>query len=96
MTHRYLWPLLEGRLVPCLILSIAVLATLFFWTYLPQVAFLALFQRKGSAWVNGTFLVLSEGGLIVAILFEGFLVDPTQVDIFDAVGAGPLVLAETS
>ena len=35
--------------------------------------------------INGIFLVLGEGMAIVAALFEGFFVDETLVDIFDAV-----------
>lgn len=35
--------------------------------------------------MNGTFLVLGEAAAVVAILFEAFLVDEAQVDIFDAV-----------
>ncbi|KAJ9626911.1 hypothetical protein H2203_003368 [Taxawa tesnikishii (nom. ined.)] len=50
-----------------------------------QVAFLLLFHRAGSAWVNATFLVLGESNVIIAILFEAFLVDKTQVDVFDSV-----------
>ncbi|KAF2687697.1 hypothetical protein K458DRAFT_428537 [Lentithecium fluviatile CBS 122367] len=65
--------------------AIFVLINLFLWTFLPQVAFLAIFHKSGSAWVNGTFLVLGEGAAIVAILFEAFLVDESQVDVFDAV-----------
>lgn len=61
-----------------------MLATLFIWTYLPQVAFLRLFQGPG-AWLNATFLVLGEGAAITALLFEAFLVDEAMVDIFDAV-----------
>lgn len=57
---------------------------LFFWTYLPQVALLAIFYGP-LAWVNGTFLVLGEGAAIVALLFEAFFVDETLVDVFDAV-----------
>lgn len=83
--HPFLYPLLRARLLPAFLLSVFVLLNLFFWTYLPQVAFLALFHKAGSAWVNGTFLVLGEGAAIVAILFEAFLVDESQVDVFDAV-----------
>lgn len=61
---------------------------LFLFTYLPQVAFLAIFQRRGSAWLNGTFLVLSESNLIVVLFFEAFFVDKTQVDLVDAVLVG--------
>jgi len=85
VTHPFLWPLLRARLLPCAIVSVIVMVHLFLWTFLPQVAFCALFQRGGSAWVNGTFLVLSEGAAIVAILFEAFFVDEAQCDIFDAV-----------
>jgi len=60
-------------MLPAFLLSIFVLFNLFFWTYLPQVAFLAIFHHAG-AWVNGTFLVLGEGAAIVAILFEAFFV----------------------
>lgn len=65
-------------------LSLFVLANLFVWTYLPQVALLYLFHRE-AAWFNATVLVLSEGAAVVALLFECFFVDETQVDIFDAV-----------
>ncbi|KAL5118468.1 hypothetical protein ACEQ8H_003644 [Pleosporales sp. CAS-2024a] len=85
VAHPFLYPLLKARLLPAFLLSAFIIANLFVWTYLPQVAFLALFQHKGSAWVNGTFLVLGEGAAVVAILFESFLADESQVDIFDAV-----------
>ena len=58
---------------------------LFVWTYIPQVAFLALFHGLGSAWFNGTILVLGESAAVVALLFEAFLVDETLVDTFDAI-----------
>ncbi|KAJ5215092.1 hypothetical protein N7468_010771 [Penicillium chermesinum] len=83
-THRFLWPLFKARLLPIVLLSTFVYFLLFFFTYLPQVAFLALFQGKG-AWVNGAFLVLGEGAAIVAGLFEAFFVDETLVDIFDSI-----------
>jgi hypothetical protein len=64
---------------------------------LPQVAFLAIFQGSG-AWVNGAVLVLVVGSAIVALLFEAFFVDETQVDVFDAVllneGLEPLISRE--
>jgi hypothetical protein len=65
-------------------LSGFIYALLFFFAYLPQVAFLAIFQGR-SAWVNGAFLVLGEGAAIVALLFEAFFADETLVDVFDAV-----------
>lgn len=65
-------------------MSTFVLANLFIWTYLPQVAFLAIFHGP-AAWLNATVLVLGEGAAVTAILFEAFFVDETLVDIFDAV-----------
>ena len=62
-----------------------MLAILFAFTYLPQVAFLAIFHGRAGAFFNGTFLVLGEGSILIALLFEAFFVDETQVDIFDAV-----------
>ena len=92
--HPFLYPLLRARLLPCFLLSIFILSILFVWTYIPQVLFLAVFHGS-LAWVNGAFLVLSEGAAIVALLFEAFLVDETLVDVFDAVlidkGQGALV-----
>ena len=83
-THRFLWPLFKTRLLPIVLLSAFIYVILFLFTYLPQVAFLSIFQGK-SAWINGAFLVLGEGAAIVAALFEAFFVDETLVDIFDAV-----------
>lgn len=57
---------------------------MFVWTYLPQVAILAIWHGP-AAWFNAAFLVLGEGAAIVAILFEAFFVDETMVDVFDAV-----------
>lgn len=84
ISHPFLYPLLRARLLPSLLLSLFVLSNLFLWTYLPQVAFLAIFHGP-LAWINGAFLVLGEGAAIVALLFEAFFVEETLVDVFDAV-----------
>lgn len=93
-SHRFLWPLFKTRLITIILLSTFIYVLLFLFTYLPQVAFLSIFQGAG-AWINGAFLVLEEGAAIVAVLFEAFFVDETLVDIFDAVlvneGHGELV-----
>jgi len=82
--NPFLWALFRGRLFPIALLSVFVYTLLFVFTYLPQVAFLAIFQGKG-AFFNGAFLVLGEGAVVVALLFEAFFVDETLVDIFDSV-----------
>lgn len=85
LTHRYLHPLAQTRILPLTLLATCILVLLFMTAYLPVVAFLAIFHYKGSAWVNGTFFVLGIGTLLISILFEALFVDHTQVDIFDAV-----------
>ena len=84
MLNRQFWPLFRGRLIPIVLLSTFILANLFIWTYLPQVAFLTIWHGP-AAWLNGLFLVLGEGVVIVSLLFEAVFVDETQVDVFDAV-----------
>lgn len=76
------YPLFGRRLIPLTILSILVLGTLFTWTYLPQAAFLLIFHGP-TAWVSAVFLVLGEGQVIIALLFEAWMVDETMVDAFD-------------
>jgi len=84
VTQPAWWPLL-GRKLPVLILtSVVVLGILFFWTYLPIVAFLAIFHGP-TAWFNAVFIVLGAGQVVVALLFEALMVDETLVDVFDAV-----------
>lgn len=84
----------KTRLIPIVLLSAFIYVLLFLFAYLPQVAFLSIFQGVG-AWVSGAVLVLGEGAAIVAALFEAFFVDETLVDIFDSVlvseGHGELV-----
>ena len=84
ISHPYMYPYFRASLIPCVALSTVVLFNLFLFTYLPQVAFLAIFQGW-SAWLNGTILVLGEGAALVAVLYEALFADQTQVDIFDTV-----------
>ena len=81
-THPDYYPLFGRQLIPLTVISIVVLSMLFAFAYLPQVAFLAIFHGPG-AWVNALFLVLGEGQVVVALLFEAFLVDETLVNVFD-------------
>ncbi|TVY39175.1 hypothetical protein LSUB1_G004831, partial [Lachnellula subtilissima] len=82
LTHRDFYPLFSRRLIPLTITSIVVLGLLFTFTYLPQAAFLLIFHGP-TAWVNAAFLVLGEAQVVIALLFEAFLVDETLVDVFD-------------
>lgn len=79
-----LYPLFARRILPLLLISILILTFLFTFTYLPQVALLAIFQGR-LAFFNACILVLGEGSAIIALLFEALMVDETLVDIFDSV-----------
>jgi hypothetical protein len=80
--NREYYPLFGRRLIPLTITSIVVLGLLFTFAYLPQVAFLLIFHGP-TAWVSAVFLVLGEGQVVIALLFEALLVDETLVDVFD-------------
>jgi hypothetical protein len=82
LSHPAFYPLFGRRLIPLVITSIVVLGLLFTFTYLPQVAFLAIFHGH-LAWFNAAFLVLGEGQIVIALLFEALLVDETLVNVFD-------------
>jgi hypothetical protein len=82
LTHREFWPLFGRQLVPLTVISLVILSILFTFTYLPQVAFLLIFHGP-TAWFNAVFLVLGEGQVLVALLFEAFMVDETLVNVFD-------------
>lgn len=82
LAHPAFYPLFGRRLFPLVVTSIIVLGLLFTFTYLPQVAFLAIFNGH-LAWFNAAFLVLGEGQVAISLLFEAFLVDETLVDVFD-------------
>ncbi|PKS10887.1 hypothetical protein jhhlp_002645 [Lomentospora prolificans] len=83
LKHREFHPLLYGRLLPLTLISFLVYFLLFTFAFLPQFAFLAIWQGR-SAWINAIVLVLGEGFVIIQALFEGFFVDEARVDIFDA------------
>lgn len=83
LRHPAFYPLFLGRLLPLSIISTLVYLILFIFTFLPQLAFLAIFQGR-SAWLNTVVLVLGEGLVIIQGLFEGFFVDECRVDVFDA------------
>lgn len=63
-------------------MSLIVYLILFLFAYLPQVAFLAIWQGRG-AWFSAAILTLGEGLVLIQALFEGFFVDEARVDVFD-------------
>lgn len=84
VAHPFLYPILRARLIPVFLLAFCVYALLFLFAFLPQLAILSIFHGA-LAWPNAIVLTLGEGAVAVGLLFEVFLCDETQVDIFDAV-----------
>jgi hypothetical protein len=82
LSHREYWPLFGRQLIPLSVISLVILGLLFAFTYVPQALFLLIFHGP-TAWFNAVFLVLGEGQILVALLFEAFMVDETLVNVFD-------------
>ncbi|KAL7422478.1 hypothetical protein Q5752_003126 [Cryptotrichosporon argae] len=84
LTH----PTLLRPLVPVIfkgvVLSLGVLAFLFAFTYLPQVAVLA-FISGPLAFVAAVPLILAEAYVVITFLARTYLLGSVGVDVFDAV-----------
>lgn len=85
LTHRTLWKPLQSRLLPTLTLGAGITSTLFFFTYVPQMAVLTLTSGPLLAPISAAFLVLSESAALTTTLARYFLrLDAAELDVFDA------------
>ncbi|WEW60547.1 hypothetical protein PRK78_006034 [Emydomyces testavorans] len=95
LSHRPLWSPLLTHLLPTLSLSILITAALFFLTYLPQTALLALTGSGVLAPLSAAVLVLGESASLTNLLARRFVLREALVDVFDgtlvARGQGGLV-----
>ncbi|KAI1164916.1 hypothetical protein F5B18DRAFT_231189 [Nemania serpens] len=82
LTHKALWKPFLSRLLPTIGLAVGVTATMFFFTYLPQLAILA-FVNGPLAVFTTVLLVLNESSTIVNIIARNFLLQDAIVDTFD-------------
>lgn len=73
-----------SKLLPTLTLGISVTAGMFFFTYLPQAAVLAIFNGPLAA-LSTILLVLSESSTIFMALAKTMLIEDSLVDTFDGV-----------
>ncbi|EEH17105.1 hypothetical protein PABG_07192 [Paracoccidioides brasiliensis Pb03] len=80
--HRSLWQPLISKIGPTITLGLAVTTTMFFFTYIPQVAILA-FTSGPLAPFSAILLVLSESSTITNYLSRSFILRDSLVDIFD-------------
>ncbi|KAI1851252.1 hypothetical protein JX266_003327 [Neoarthrinium moseri] len=82
LTHRALWKPLASRLLPTLGLSAAVVAGMFFFTYLPQLAIL-VFVNGPLAVFTTVLLILNESSTLINIVSRNFLLQDALLDTFD-------------
>jgi len=79
-----LFKVIGPRVIPCIILSFAIIFILFFFLYIPHVALLVFFHGRW-AFVQAVFMILNESALLISILCENFLLEESLVNMFDAV-----------
>ncbi|PGH31607.1 hypothetical protein GX50_05597 [[Emmonsia] crescens] len=82
ISHRSLWQPLVSKMAPTVSLGVLVTTTMFFFTYIPQVAILA-FTSGPLAPLSAILLVLSESSTITNYLSRSFILRDSLVDIFD-------------
>jgi hypothetical protein len=82
LSHRSLWKPLLSKLVPTMSLSLGVVAFMFLFTYVPQVAVLVFVNGPLAAFTT-VLLVLSESSTLINLLSRNFLIQDALVDTFD-------------
>ncbi|TVY65718.1 Outer spore wall protein RRT8 [Lachnellula suecica] len=84
LSHRSLWKPLLSKLVPTMTVSVGVIAFMFFFTYLPQLAILVFVNGPIAAFTT-VLLTLSESSTIINLISRTFLIQDALVDTFDGV-----------
>ncbi|KAI8966384.1 hypothetical protein F5Y11DRAFT_309096 [Daldinia sp. FL1419] len=82
LTHRSLWKPFYSRILPILGLTAGVTASMFFFTYLPQLAIL-MFVNGPLAVFTTVLLILNESSTIVNLISRNFLLQDALLDTFD-------------
>jgi len=84
LSHRSLWKPLLSKLVPTMFLSVGVVAFMFVFAYLPQLAVLVFVNGPLAAFTT-ILLTLSESSTLINIISRTFLLQDALVDTFDGV-----------
>ena len=82
VSHKSLWKPLLSKIIPTMTLSVAVIAFMFIFTYLPQLAVLVFVNGPLAAFTT-ILLTLSESSTLINILSRTFLIQDALVDTFD-------------
>lgn len=83
LSHPNLYAMIASRLMPTILLGLAVTAIMFLFTYVPQAALLTLMNGP-LGFINAISLVLSESATITMLLARTFTLKETLTDVFDA------------
>ncbi|TFK42803.1 hypothetical protein BDQ12DRAFT_597801 [Crucibulum laeve] len=84
ISHPSLYRAVAPTLVKALATSVGITMGLFFFTYLPQVAFCALFSGP-FAFFTAALMVFSEAYVLITMVSKAFFLSAAQDRIFDAV-----------
>jgi len=82
--HPYLWKPLVGPLTLGVLTSLVVTSALFFWTYIPQAAFLTL-SNGPFGFIAAVPVVLGESATITLFIARMLWLAPALDNTFDAV-----------
>ncbi|KAI2464762.1 hypothetical protein F4781DRAFT_411925 [Annulohypoxylon bovei var. microspora] len=80
--HKSLWKPFSSRILPTLGLTLGVFASMFFFTYLPQLAVL-MFINGPLAVFTTILLIISESSTIINVISRNFLLQDALLDTFD-------------
>lgn len=81
-SHRSLWKPFWSKLGPTLVLSVGVLASMFAFTYLPQLAVL-VFVDGPVAVLSTCLLVMNESSTIINMVAKTWILQDALLDTFD-------------
>jgi len=84
ISNRTLWKPLLSKLVPTMSLSVGVIAFMFIFAYLPQLAVLVFVNGPLAAFTT-ILLTLSESSTLINLISRTFLIQDALVDTFDGV-----------
>lgn len=82
MSHRTLWQPFTSRLPQYITLYVSVIASMFTFTYLPQLAIL-VFVNGPLAVFTTVFLILNESATIVNMISRSYFLQDALLDTFD-------------
>ncbi|KAL6803720.1 hypothetical protein J3E68DRAFT_446336 [Trichoderma sp. SZMC 28012] len=82
LAHRSLWQPLIDRIIPYGTLTISVIAAMFTFTYLPQLAVLLLFNGPLAVY-STVLLTLNESSILIHMISRTWILQEALMDTFD-------------